>query len=132
MSRDPTPYAQMQPAPQTGAGIDVTEPVAGFYRYRLRSQSVRVGVRIYYGPPLDPVTGEVLDRSWRWQADVNGEPFADFDRIWPDCTGEPITEADYQTFCARQTWARQNAPDSSHAEPGRRHDPLSTKTLLPF
>jgi len=111
---------------------DVSKPEAGYFRFRLSGRSVAVGVRIHYGPPIDPVTGEVLDRSWRWQADVNGEPYADFDRIWPGCTGEPISEADYTTYCNRQRWAREHAPDSSYAEPGRKRDPLSTQEPLQF
>jgi hypothetical protein len=113
------------------AGIDVSVPVAGFYRYRLGSGTIAGGVRIWYGPPLDPVTGEELDRSWRWQADFNGEPI-DFDRCWPACTGDPITEVEYRRYCSRQNWARQHAPDSAYAEPGRRHDPLSAQAPLPF
>lgn len=111
---------------------DVSKPEAGFFRVKLSSRSVAVGVRIHYGPPLDPVTGEELDRSWRWQAEVNGEPYGDFDRVWPACAGEPISEQRYREYCERQRWARENAPNSSHAEPGRPHDPLSTDTLLPF
>ncbi|MDE2436460.1 MAG: hypothetical protein KGM49_09385 [Sphingomonadales bacterium] len=111
---------------------DVSRPQEGFYRHRLSGRSVVVGVRIHYGPPLDPVTGEELDRSWRWQSEVNGDPYADFDRIWPGCTGDPITEAEYRNYCNRQRWAREHAPESSYAEPGRRHDPLSSATPLPF
>lgn len=112
--------------------ISASTPYAGFYRVRLSSGSVRVGVRLHYSPPLDPVTGEVLDRSWRWQAEVNGHPYDDFDRVWPMCAAEPITEIDYQRYCQRQGWARENAPRSSYAEPGRRRDPLSTVEPLPF
>lgn len=111
---------------------DISRPVAGFYRYRLSSGSIAVGVELRFGPPLDPVTGEELDRSWRWLAFVNGEPFGDFDRIWPGCTGAPIGEADYRKHCSQQEWTRQNAPQSAYAEPGRRVDPLSTRELLPF
>lgn len=111
---------------------DVSTPRAGYFRHRLSSGSVAVGVRIYFDQPIDPVTGERLDRSWRWQADVNGEPFADFDRIWPGCTGEPISEAEYRTYCQRQAWAREHVPDSAYAMPGKRHDPLSTKEPLQF
>ena len=131
MSRDPTPYAQMR----SGAvvqGQDVSTPCAGFFRHRLRGGSIIVGVRIHYGPPLDPVTGEELDRSWRWMASVNGEPFADFDWVWPGCAGSPITEAEYRDYCNRQTWAREHAPASAYAEPGRKHDPLSANALMPF
>lgn len=132
MSRDPTPYAQMRPVAQVGEGIDVTEPVAGFYRTRLAGRSIAVGVRLFFGPPYDPITGEVLDRSWRWLCDVNGEPFGYFERVWPVCAGDQITEAEYENYCARQRWARTQAPDSAYAEPGRRYDPLSAKEAMPF
>lgn len=131
MSRDTTPYAEMR-GNAVFAGQDVSKPEAGFFRFRLSSKSVAVGVEIRFGPPLDPITGEELDRSWRWLAFVNGEPFADFDRIWPACLSDPISEDGYRTYCARQDWAREHAPESSYAEPGRPHHPLSTSTPLQF
>lgn len=130
--RDATPYAAMKVATSFASGVDVSCPVAGFFRHRLRGGAVKVGIRIHYGPPLDPITGEELDRSWRWMSDVNGEPYGDFDRVWPGCTGEPISEAEYRTYCERQRWARENAPNSSYAEPGRKRDPLSLNEPLPF
>jgi hypothetical protein len=90
---------------------------------------VLVGVRIWHGPPLDPVTGEELDRSWRWQAQANGE-LVEFDDVWPGCAGDPITERQYREYAAQQRWAQQHAPDSSFANPRQRHDPLTA--LLPF
>ena len=126
MTRDSTLYANMGAA-KAFAGQDVSKPEAGFFRFRLSGKSVAVGVEIRFGPPLDPITGEELDRSWRWLAFVNGEAFGDFDRIWPACVSEPITEAEYRTYCARQDWARTHAPESSYAEPGRRHERLLFK-----
>jgi hypothetical protein len=105
--------------------------VAGFFRFRLRAGSVIGGVKIWHGPPLDPITGEELDRSHRWQALFDDEP-VDFDRVWPACTGSPITEAEYRALVARREWARQHAPDSAYAKPGKRIDPLSRATPLQF
>lgn len=132
MSRGSTSYsgAEARTVIVDGA-VDVTEPVAGFYRCRLGSGSVWAGVYLWHGPPLDPVTGEELDRSWRWQAAWNGEPVP-FDTVWPKCAADPITPAEYRRFIATQRWAREHAPDSSYAERGRRHDPLSTREPLPF
>lgn len=112
-------------------GIDVSVPVAGFYRGRLVSGGVRGGIRIWFGPPHDPVTGEEMDRSWRWQAEFNGEP-CDFDRVWPACADEAITEAEYRTYCQRAEWARQQAPASAYADPRKRVDPLNPSEPLPF
>lgn len=111
--------------------LDVTTPVAGFYRFKLRSGGVAVGVRLWFGPPKDPVTGEEMDRSWRWQAEAGGE-YVDFDRVWPACGGTPIDEAEYCRLIRQQEWARQNAPDSAYADPRRNVDLLSTNTPLGF
>lgn len=110
---------------------NVASPEPGYFRFRLSARAIRGGVRIWHGPPHDPVTGEELDRSWRWQAEMNGEPI-DFDRVWPACTGEPISEAEYQRYCARREWAERNAPDSAYADARRAHDPLSKEAPLPF
>jgi hypothetical protein len=72
-----------------------------------------------------------MDRSWRWQAEFNGEAIP-FDRVWPDCTGAPISEAEYRAYCDKQEWARANAPDSAFAQPERKIDPLSIFTPLQF
>jgi hypothetical protein len=112
-------------------GVDVSEPVAGFYRFRLSRGSIAGGVHIWFGAPCDPVTGEEMDRGWRWQAEFCGEPL-EFDRCWPVCADEPITEAEYRAYCARVDWARENAPNSAFAKPGRRFDPLSNDNPLPF
>ena len=127
-----TPYGQREVRPVHVEGAaDIAEPVAGFFRMRLIQGSVRGGVHIWNGPPHDPVTGEELDRSWRWQATFNGEAI-DFDVVWPRCVGDPITEQDHERYIARVRWARINAPDSAYAERGRRIDPLSTNEPLPF
>lgn len=132
MSRRQISYADAaQTMQRVFAGTDVTEPEAGFFRFRLRSGGVRGVVRIWNGPPHDPVTGEELDRSWRWQAEFNGE-LIDFDRVWPACAGEPVTEQDYRRAIARQEWAREQAPGSAYADPRAKLDPLSTDTPLPF
>jgi len=131
VSRAHISYADARPAPHVFEGASVSEPEAGFFRYRLVSGGVIGGVRIWYGPPLDPVTGEEMDRSWRWQAEFDGEP-VDLDRVWPDCVGRPISEDEYRALVARREWAREHAPHSAYAERTRRHDPLSSETPMPF
>lgn len=131
MTRAALSYAKRSLEPRRFEGIDVTEPVAGFYRARLVSGGVRGGVRLWFGPPNDPITGEELDRSHRWQAQFEGE-YVDLDRVWPVCAGDPITEAEYREYCARAAWARENAPKSAFADRRKRHDPLSADTPIPF
>ena len=134
MRRDSTPYAEMarnRGALAVAGAVNVSKPAAGFFRFKMRSGGVYGGVRIWFGPPHDPVTGEELDRSWRGQAEFNGQP-CDFDRVWPACCAMPITEIDYNRYCARTDWARRHAPESAFADHGKRLDPLSTDTPLPF
>ncbi len=113
-------------------GVDASTPVAGFYKFKPRSDAVYRAVKIHFGPPLDPVTGEVLDRSWRWMANLDNGELIDFDLAWPVCAKAPITESDWQYYCSRSAWAAENAPQSAYANPKRRYDPLSTNELLPF
>lgn len=108
-------------------GFDPDTPVEGYYRTRLRMGGIFVGIRIWYGAPLDPETGDELDRSWRWQALANGEPVL-LERVWPRCAGDPIDAAEYQYLASVQTWAKQNAPNSPQANPMRWINPLTAPT----
>lgn len=112
-----------------GQGFDPDQPVAGFYRMRLVSGGVFVGIRIWHGRPLDPVTGEELDRSLRWQAQANGE-MIDLARVWPQCARDPIDAREYAYLIQQQRWGERQAPDSPQADPTRRADPLSSPILF--
>jgi hypothetical protein len=90
----------------------------------LRSGAAPVGIRIWFGQPYDPVTGELMDRSLRWQAEANGEPIA-LEQVWPRCAREPIDEREYRFLTERAAWARENAPTSPHANPHRPIDPMT-------
>lgn len=129
MSRAHLDYGAQRESALRFAGHDPDTPVAGHYRMRLRSGGVFVGVRVWHGPPHDPVTGEEMDRSWRWQAEIDGRP-ADLADVWPKCAGDPIDAAEYQFLAARRRWGEENAPDSPQADPRRRIDPLTAP--LPF
>lgn len=74
-------------------------PVVGFYRRRLVKGGPWVAVRIWFGPPRDPVTDELLDRSPRFQALRSGLE-VDIWAVWPECSGEPLTETDYYKLLA--------------------------------
>lgn len=107
------------------AGYDPDTPTAGFYKMQLRSGAAYAGIRIWFGPPADPVTGDELDRSWRWQAEANGEPI-DVERVWPKCADKGVSASEYRALCRQQDWAREHAPDSALADPRRKHDPLTS------
>lgn len=70
------------------------QPVAGYYE--LRDDDNRwVGVEIWFGAPLDPVTGEMLDRSHRWCALIDGNTLVSADDVWVNCCARPITAEMY-------------------------------------
>lgn len=128
MTRSATPYNTRGEA-HPFEGFDASVPVAGYYRFRMHGGAVWGVVRIWHGPPLDPVTGEELDRGWRWQANFNGEPI-DVERVWPVCAKHPTDYENYDRAIARQQWAQEHAPDSAYADPQARLDRISAP--LPF
>lgn len=78
-----------------------------------------VGVRLWFGPPLEPWTREEMDRDHRWNAEANGE-HVELDRVWPQCVGDPITEDEYRFLCERTTWAKRNDGFDPMASPRRK------------
>jgi len=118
----------------------------GWYKWHRRDH-VPVPVRIWFGPPFDPDTGEELDRSWRWQVLVNGqtleayaasrhrEPAEQLERIWPRCagTGGPSAEdrKEYDFLIATIEHARQHDGFSPFASRTGRVDLLSATIPQP-
>lgn len=123
MSRAARNYSDSGPSAQR-AGADVSTPVAGFYRSKLNSRGVAVGIELRFGPPLDPITGEEMDRSWRWMAFANGRP-TDFDQVWPRCAGDPIDAQEHAYLSSLQAWGEEHAPSSPEANP---HKPVNWLT----
>lgn len=133
MQRDGTLYSSMKGGGKAFTlGFDPDKPVAGFYRMRLGAGQLRVALRLWYGPPLDPVTGEELDRSWRWQAHTADGELLEMERVWPACAKDRITEQDFKLRQRRTEWAQQAAPESAYADRRNKYDPLSVSTPLPF
>ena len=123
VTRSDIPYAagsDFKPA----SGIRVDVPTAGYYRHRMVKGGHPVGVRIWHGPPLDPITREELDRSWRWQATVNNKDI-DIDRVWPRVAGSPIDQAEHDHLAAMNSWAAEHAPEHSAADPMKPVDLLN-------
>lgn len=129
MSRAYVDYTARTEAAEAFNGYSTEVPTEGYYRTRLRSGGVYVGVRIWFGQPLDPETGDEMDRSLRWQAMCNGR-YIDLDRVWPKCGREPIDEAEYHYLAGLQDWGEENAPDSALADPRRRVNHLNTPILF--
>ena len=96
---------------------DMNKPAAGFYWTRVVKNGPRVPVKIWFGRPRDPLTGEMLDRSPRWQALRNGGEIDVF-IVWPFVYGCEITEEDYDHMLAVFKWAVDHAPEEPVATPG--------------
>lgn len=127
--RSAAPYSNRHQSARSFEGFDVDQPVAGLYRMCLARGAHPVGIRIWYGPPLDPDTGEEMDRSWRWQATANGRPI-DLQRVWPKCADEPIGQAEHDHLARVQAWGEAHAPDSPQANPDRPVDLLRAPIAL--
>ena len=67
-------------------------PVPGYYEAKIGDQWVPI--RIAYEVTPDPETGEPLDRSPQWVADVNGVS-TDVGDVWPECSGRVISREQY-------------------------------------
>lgn len=102
----------------------LSEPRPGFFKMRRVRGGPFVGAEIRHGPAPDPDTGEPLDRSWLWEALVNGkherEPAGDplkagVIMIWESAT--EITEREYRFLIADAEWCAKHAPDEPQAKP---------------
>lgn len=107
--------------------IDI--PEAGFYRTKLARGGPWCGVRIWFGAPPDPETGELLDRSHRWQAEINGNA-CDIDAVWPHVAGRFIDKAEYEYLVALSKHAKTYAPEMPEAEPTRGIDFNKTRPVF--
>lgn len=120
-----------------------------FLLKKRRAGRVDVPIRIWFGPPEDlehdregyvPIAERpVLDRSWRWQVEINGVLAGDPDSpahisgrpvdslvgIWPECKSEPIDRAEYEYRVARADWAERFDEDDPYGGTGARIDPMT-------
>jgi hypothetical protein len=104
----------------SGPPFDADIPVAGCYKVKLVKGGPPCGLRLWYGSPVDPLTGEEMDRSPRWNATLNGREQVDPFRFWPACARDPISEADHLHICRLSATMDPNDP---YFDPRRPMDP---------
>lgn len=109
--------------------FDINVPIAGFYKSRMVRGGPWVPIRIWNGPPKDPLTGEELDRSWRWQAERLGREIDVF-TVWPYCAMHSITREEYDFLLADHKWAVEHAPDEPAANPKTPINHLKIKPIF--
>lgn len=104
--------------------------VEGYYLYRRdHAQRVPIPIRIWFGPPADPLTGEPMDRSPRWHFEIGGKLYGSddppmlggravdedgLDRMWPKSSRWPSDAEEYAYLVSRREWARENDEDDPH------------------
>lgn len=115
MSRSGRLYADGGAVRAGFEGFDPDTPVEGFYRMRMRKGAPMSAIRLWYGQPSDPVTGEPLDRSPRWQASINNIE-CEWEQVWPRCAREPVSQADHDRIAAE---FRTMDSDSAFYDPQR-------------
>lgn len=102
----------------------------GCFLHRRDAQGmVAIPIRIWFGEPFDPLTGEVMDRSLRWHFEIGGKLYGsddppllggypatedDIARIWPRAGRFPIERTEYDYLCQRRAWAAQNDENDPH------------------
>lgn len=107
---------------------EVGRPEQGYYWRRYVRGGPKCAVRIWFGPPHDPIDGSIMDRSPRWQATVNGQEADPLD-TWTSCCGHPIDEAEYNYMMGLSKWAKEHAPDAPEANP---RTAISLGTMKPL
>lgn len=103
-----------------------------YYAIQIVKGGPRCAVSVWYGQPDDPVTGEALDRSPRWQATIHGQP-CDMKRValnWDDyrpdrgcaIVGDLIDKAEHDYIVSLREWAIEHDPDAPEAAPRSKID----------
>lgn len=101
------------------------------YAVQQAKGAVRIGLCLEWSSGRDPDTGELLDRSWRWRAWLNGEslPLEDIHAVImiagqdePYVKGERIDELEYERLVQDRKWARDHAPNDPAANPRKAVD----------
>lgn len=105
----------------------VDRPVPGWYRRRLVKGGPWVPVLIWQRCPLDPETGEPLDRPPVLLCLVDGEEADALDQ-WTWVAGNRITRADYDLMTRQAAWDRIYDPDAPAARP---REAVDLRTLPP-
>lgn len=112
--------------------------IEGYYLIRLdRSRRVSIPVRIWFGAPCDPETGEELDRAPRWQIkigfqllddqplNIGGVRINELIDVWPTCARNPIDEIDWRFRLERAEWATDHDDSDPYSQLGGRIDPMT-------
>jgi hypothetical protein len=116
-----------KPAGSRGRAYQPDLPDPGCYLIRLARGGPPVALRIWFGAPLDPDTGEELDRAPRWMAQINGTSLIEFDRVWPECAKRPISDAEHDRIAKASLTVDRSDP---FYDPKRPVDYM--KTPMPF
>lgn len=123
---------------------DISRPTDGFYRFRrvrrqVKNGSTQIGpwvpARIYLDPPVDPLTGEAMDRPPMLAAQVaDEEPIHDagtIQELWVRVAGQPVSAGIYRYMMEARAWALAYAPDAPEANDRSAVDLRRVAPILP-
>lgn len=123
-------YTAAQLAYRSTATPSANKPTR-LYRTRLAKGAPWSAIKVWWGFPVDPETGEILlERSPCWRAILNGDhvPIEDVSIEIDGLTQEPmlraelIDETEYDYLLATNLWAKTHAPNAPEANPRQRVD----------
>ena len=108
-----------------------------YFAVRLCKGGPRIALKIYYGPPSDPLTGEPLDRSPRWQVWLSGElqeNHADFIvHFQPDgspvVVGEEISAEEHEYLLQLRSYAVEYDATMPESDPKK---PVNLRQMAPI
>lgn len=110
-------------------------PSPGLFKLQLVRGGPYVAARINHAPTRDPLTNEQLDRSWYFEAEIDGasvdeispSPSATVWQIWE--FGVRINDAEHRYLIELASYARQHAPHEPIATP---YEPIDLNKIPPL
>ena len=115
-----------------------------FFAVQLAKGAVRTPLKVWYGHPQDPDTGETLtERPAMWRGILDGEPcdmyprngggfileFGNGPSVEPIIVGDLIDEDEYEYLTQRNAHAREYEPAAPEANPRK---PVNFNAMPPI
>ncbi len=100
--------------------LEIGRPIPGFYRLKKVRGGVWVPCLVYRPCPMNPETGEWIDRWYPLRIRLDGRVAEDYGhdvlmQRWPYL--RPISEKEYTYLVHLHEWARKHAPHLPEANP---------------
>ncbi len=114
-------------------------PTPHHFRVQYTRGGAPCALKVWYGKPLDPVTDEPLDRSYRWNVYFNGKLFDEPERFLlhfqpdgnPVIKGDEISVDEHKYLVALHDYACIHDASMPEADPTKAVDLRKMAPVLP-